>query len=118
MLVDNGSLYVGGRFSNAGGIPEADGVARWDGSFWHAVGPNAPPSGVDAIGIYNGELHAVGVFGVDRFNGTTWISYPNPGSVQHFTSHGGDLYIGGDFTGPAGTRVSRWNGAAWEPVGA
>ncbi len=34
----NGTLYVGGQFGNAGGIPAADHIVAWDGA-WHALGP-------------------------------------------------------------------------------
>ncbi len=29
---ENSHLYVGGRFTNAAGIAEADDIARWDGT--------------------------------------------------------------------------------------
>ena len=34
-----GQLYVGGVFHNAGGDPNADYIARWNGTNWEAVGP-------------------------------------------------------------------------------
>ena len=37
-LATNGSaLYVGGRFTQAGGV-NAEGIAKWDGTHWSAVG--------------------------------------------------------------------------------
>src|SRR5262245_36972647 len=32
------NLYIGGSFTDAGGIGAADRLARWDGNAWHAVG--------------------------------------------------------------------------------
>jgi hypothetical protein len=31
-------LYIGGRFSSAGGVSDADNIARWDGAAVHAIG--------------------------------------------------------------------------------
>src|SRR5690349_6598508 len=31
-------LYVGGDFTNAGGLPNADHIAKWNGSSWSAIG--------------------------------------------------------------------------------
>src|SRR5690606_32420566 len=53
----DGSVYVGGEFTEAGGTP-ANGVAWWDGAAWHALG-----DGVD------GEVHAL-AFGPD---GTLYV---------------------------------------------
>ena len=38
MVVFGNDIYVGGDFTDAGGLPEGDYVARWDGCQWHAVG--------------------------------------------------------------------------------
>ena len=32
-----GALYVGGKFTNAGGIANADRIATWNGSNWSAI---------------------------------------------------------------------------------
>ena len=36
-------IYVGGWFTNAGGNPNADYIARWDGSTWNALGSGPGP---------------------------------------------------------------------------
>ena len=33
-----GYLYVGGHFTNAGGIANADHIAKWTGSAWESLG--------------------------------------------------------------------------------
>ncbi len=38
LAVSGGDVYMGGFFTDAGGIPEADYVARWNGSSWSALG--------------------------------------------------------------------------------
>src|SRR5687768_246927 len=37
LLATPGALYVGGEFTDAGGIPGADRIATWSGSNWSAV---------------------------------------------------------------------------------
>ncbi|HEV8629040.1 MAG TPA: hypothetical protein VGV61_01900, partial [Thermoanaerobaculia bacterium] len=58
-----GSLYAGGGFTNAGGVP-ARNIARWNGSAWSAVG--AAPDGVDgavlALQSFGGYLNVGGAF--------------------------------------------------------
>ena len=88
----DGSLIVGGSLVTAGGVT-VNHIGRWDGAAWSAFG-----TGV------NGQVNAA-AFGPD-----------------------GALYIGGFFTGTsdydadAGTgtalsRVARWTGDSWEPLG-
>jgi hypothetical protein len=92
VVFDDGTgpaLYVAGEFFAAGGIL-ADGIARWDGETWTALG-----SGVDSI--YN--VRALAVF--DEGSGPA-------------------LFAAGDFTSIAGVsalHVARWNGTAWSAVG-
>jgi hypothetical protein len=83
------ALYVGGRYTTAGGQP-ANGIARWNGSSWFSMG-----SGL---------------------NGTSSAS-----SLAVFDDGGGPaLYMGGSFTSVGGTplsRIAKWNGSTWSPVG-
>lgn len=37
ITVSNGQVYVGGFFANAGGNPDADYIARYDGTNWYAL---------------------------------------------------------------------------------
>jgi hypothetical protein len=37
MIVYNGSLYVSGTFTVAGGTENAENIVRWDGSQWHKI---------------------------------------------------------------------------------
>lgn len=84
------SLYVGGAFNVAGGVP-AKGIARWNGSSWSALGAGLQ-SQVRALTSYddgsgNGpELYAGGFF---TLSGATEVS-----------------------------RVAKWNGASWSGLGA
>ena len=87
-----GTLYAGGQFINAAGIPQADHVAAFDGS-WHAMGSGSGAGG-GAVDDY----------------------------VRSLASNGTDVYIGTDSLNvasiPQADHVARWNGSAWSAVGA
>lgn len=88
----NGTLYAGGQFSNVAGIPAADHVASFNGS-WHALG-TGPSAGGGAVDDY----------------------------VRSLGSNGNDVYIGTDSVSVAGIaqadHVAKWNGSAWSALGA
>src|SRR4051794_17474704 len=41
LAVSAGALYVGGEFTDAGGLPDADRIAVWNGSAWSALRSSA-----------------------------------------------------------------------------
>ncbi|MCZ7652101.1 MAG: hypothetical protein M5U13_13445 [Thermoanaerobaculia bacterium] len=85
------ALYVGGSFSEAGGLP-AHGVARWDGAAWSALG------GFGSDGV-DGEVFGLAVF--------------DDGS-------GPALFVGGNFDSAGGLsaqNLAAWDGEAWRVVG-
>ncbi|MFM9995966.1 MAG: hypothetical protein ACKVU4_09205 [Phycisphaerales bacterium] len=90
-------LFVGGRFTHAGdGVP-AEGLARWDGSEWSAVGGGLTP--------FTGQFADVGAMEIFDDDG--------PGPRREA------LYVGGNFASAGGAfvnRVGRWDGASWEPL--
>lgn len=82
---------MGGRFTNAATVPEADRIARWNGSGWSALGSN---------GAGNGAL----------------TDY-----VHTLAVSGSDPYVGGAFANAAGIpeadRVAKWDGSGWSALG-
>lgn len=69
---DAGNLFASGKFQNAGGVPEADFVAKWDGVSWSALGSNGTGNGYferygdtksHALKWHDGTLY----IGVDEF---------------------------------------------------
>ena len=84
--VTPGGLYVGGKFTDAGGVDAADRIATWNGSNWNAVSSSTEQ-------IANGEVFAIAVSGGKVFAGGT------------FTNAGGS---GAD-------NLAVWDGASWEP---
>ncbi|MFG0285109.1 MAG: hypothetical protein ACF8R7_11855 [Phycisphaerales bacterium JB039] len=91
------ALFVGGQFKSAGappGIP-AEGLARWDGARWSAVGGGLATS-------------LPGTFA------KVWTM------AVYDDGRGPALYVGGSFTyadGKLANNIARWDGSAWEPVG-
>lgn len=141
---DDGSgdaLYIGGSFRNAGAV-EAEGIVRWDGSEFSAVGdypglwvralvthddgtgPKLYAAGSDGIVLPSGAYSA-GV--VACWDGTQWTSLGGAfnGEVHSLAvfddGSGAKLYAGGNFTtigGLAATRLARWDGQSWSSIGA
>jgi hypothetical protein len=141
VLVDGDQVYVGGDFTHIGGI-SANGIARWDGRRWRALG-NAHGDGmrarVTALAMYQGQLHAAGVLrrpGIAtatgepllRWDGTSWSAVGQPPltpglpSIRAMREWRGELYIGGVFANSPSDPFStvallRWNGTRWsEPA--
>jgi hypothetical protein len=75
---------VGGRFANAGGDPDADKIARWDGSTWHALG--------DGLDQYTDTVYGIAVSGPGVYVG---------GEIRN---------AGGDQNAD---NIVRWDGSAW-----
>ncbi len=115
-------LYVGGGFTNAGGDPNADLIAKWDGTQWSALGTAPLGSGsVLAIAHYGGKIYAGGNFqdaggnpdadNLAVFDGTSWAPFcDTPGrmgptvslQVNALQVIGTTLYVGGGFQNGAG----------------
>jgi len=113
---DGNALYVGGSFTDAGGIASADHIAKWNGSTWSGF---APLNGdVLAIAFAGGKLIVGGTFTdasgnpdadfLARWNGSTWEPVCNAvgsafnGNVNALQVIGSTLYVGGAFVGGAG----------------
>ena len=127
----SGDVYVGGRFTMAGGVP-ASRIARWDGTTWHALGSGVNDD-VVAIGVSSSDDVYVGGFfsqaggnpaeRIAHFDGATWD--PMDGGANDFVEDiaidsNGDVYAAGFFTeigGVTTTGIARWDGANWNSVG-
>jgi RHS repeat-associated protein len=127
-LTGNGDLYVGGTFTNAGGVALRN-VARWDGAQWHPLGQgafNGVNSSVEALALHGNDLYAGGAFSesggftanrIARWNGQFWTplgagpSNGVNGLVLALAADDVSLYVGGLFTragGLAATNLARW----------
>ena len=87
------ALYVGGRFTSIDGV-SASRIAKWDGSRWTALG-----SGLTGPGV------TPSVMAMAAFDDGT----------------GEALYVAGQTFDTAGgvsvSRIARWDGSSWSPVG-
>lgn len=131
---DNGNLYVGGTFTNAGGDPNADSIAKWDGSTWSNITPNGAAFGGCSSLIFdlNGDLYAGGSFAlidgvaavrIAKWDGTTWTplgSGANSSVLTLEVDSQNNLYAGGFFTSMGGVantnRIAKWDGTVWTPL--
>lgn len=131
------TLYVGGNFMNAAGIPEADYLARWNGSAWSAVGSDGGAFNdvVNAIAIAGSNVYVGGYFydaagiaeadAIVTWNGSAWSALGGTAAIAGFVSaivvSGANVYVGGTFTDAAGIaeadNVAKWNGTAWSALG-
>jgi hypothetical protein len=86
-------VYVGTDASNIAAIPEADHVARWDGS-WHAMGSGTGPL-------------------------KGWL--PASTEIDALAGQGSNLFVAGTFLNangdPRADNVAFFDGSAWHPVG-
>jgi hypothetical protein len=125
-----GELYVGGALTSAGGIPVAR-LARWDGQSWSAVGAGLPNvAWVATMIVYGGELWVAssipasggGLIGrIDRWDGQQWTFVMTISDTpMSLALHQGEMYLGGTLVlgGQTVSRVTRWTGTFWAPVGA
>lgn len=128
-------IFVGGHFSNAGGLP-ANYIAMWDGSSWFTwmegseTGMN---NIVSALAVdHNGDLYAGGYFTsagevpanhVARWDGKEWKTLADGVNAAVHTlalDNNGGLYAGGDFTAAgdiAANYIARWDGTTWSALG-
>ena len=112
-----GILYVGGAFTNAGGVANADHLAKWNGAAWSAVNGSVTLNGaVDAIAYHLGHIYVGGQFTnvannpninfLAEWTGTSWKSpcsgtNPITAQVAALQIIGNTLYVGGAFSNGA-----------------
>jgi hypothetical protein len=121
LTVTPGVLYVGGEFTDAGGNPNADRIATWNGSSWEAVSSSTEQienGRVSDIAVSGGKVYAGGTFTnagdhpdadfLAVWDGTTWEPFCDAtgpafgGNVTSLQIIGQTLYVGGTFQNGAG----------------
>jgi len=142
LTVFNDALFVGGSFESAGGVI-ANGVARWDGRAWSALGDGISgdvtwaaafaefdDGSGDQPALYVGGFFtgagAVSANNIAKWDGAEWSPLGeglnhSVGAIAVFDDGDGpDLYVGGFFTSAGGVtadRIARWDGNSWSAVG-
>ena len=132
LAVSGNDLYAGGDFTTAGGIA-ANGIAKWNGSSWTALG-SGMDGDVRALAVSGSDVYAGGGFktaggstanSIAKWNGSSWtalgsgIGGDDP-SVSALAVSGSDVYAAGAFTtagGSAANSIAKWNGSSWSALG-
>jgi hypothetical protein len=127
-------VYVGGVFTNAGGV-SANCIARWNGSSWSALGSGVSGvvnnTWVNAIAVNGTNVYVGGRFttagsgaasNIAKWNGSSWSALGTGmnGYVDAIAVSGSNVYVGGSFTsagGASANRVAKWNGSSWSALG-
>lgn len=116
-----GHLYIGGSFASASG-DTVNGICRWDGADYYALGSGFASGTVRAIEVKSGKVYAAGDVantGVQMWNGSAWtdleVSFDDYVYSLAFSVYG-PLYAAGVSTPGAATicAFDRWNGASWQ----
>jgi hypothetical protein len=133
LAVSGNDLYVGGYFTNAGGIL-ANRIAKWDGNSWSALGSgmNGGVFGLAAIGsdVYaGGDFNSAGGIAaarIARWNGSNWtaVGLGLDSVVFAVVASGSDLIAGGNFVTATNSNnqvitvnsIARWDGNNWTPL--
>ena len=136
LAVSGSDVYVGGGFRDAAGIADADSLARWDGSAWHAIGSSiGGGSFVSALAVSGPDLYVGGDFrngaGIPgnnylaRWDGSGWHAVGDTralrSEVYTLLADGSSILAGGYFDDvgdiSAADKLARWDGSAWHAVG-
>ena len=138
----DGKIYVGGNFTNAGGVAAADYIARWNpvSEEWEAVGvPNTGAASINTVSCLDfdasGNLYVGGIFtnfgdvaAADYFakwNGTNWTALGSGIDSQVYDieiSPSGIIYICGGFETAGGdtncNRIAYYDTGSsnWKPL--
>ncbi len=144
MTTDGTNLYVGGSFTNCGGVLITN-VAKWDGTNWSALGGGIGylnslfDSFVTVVLWQNGQLYAAGSFtnagtvaaaNLARWDGSTWSpvgggisgggGFLTGAVVNDLQFVGNDLYVAGTFTTVGGNvsalNIAKWDGSSWSAL--
>jgi hypothetical protein len=127
LVVSGTNLYAGGSFAAVGGVP-ANGIAKWDGSTWSALGSGVSTYGggglgtVYALAVSGTHLYAGGVFTtaggvaanyIAQWDGSAWSALGSGmnNTVAALALSWTNLYAGG-WGG-----VAKWDGSTWSPLG-
>jgi hypothetical protein len=135
VLAVGNDIYVAGAFERAGGVL-VNGIAKWNGSAWSALGSGLGNGSIAALAHQDGVLLAGGLFGtigsvnahrIARWKGNTWTGLDQTNSSEDdvngiAAAANGVFYVVGDFEtlgGLRGNNIVRWyeRETRWRTVG-
>jgi trimeric autotransporter adhesin len=134
LATDGTNIYLGGKFTEVGGVANTQFLAKWDGTSWSPVGTgisggNVNFNSVNALSYNGGSLYIGSNFEnmnnisdadyILKWNGTNYEAVGNSngymGAVFDIDfSPSGELHIGGEFVQG---RIAKFNGTSWEIIG-
>ena len=136
LAADDGSIYIVGAFTNVDSVSNTQGIARWTGAGWEAVGTGLNGSASDIVKDAAGNIYVCGSFtlagGVSGtvsmayWDGSTWNAMGSgvtgAGSVSTMSySPDGLLYAGGTFSEMDSvtntSKIAYWDGSTWHAMG-
>jgi hypothetical protein len=131
ITVSGSDVYVGGGFTQAGGVAIPNGIAKWNGTNWSALGTDIIPSGVQAIAVIGSDVYVAGGFArvgslsvknIAKWNGSSWsaLGAGLDASVTALAVVGKNLYATGNFATAGGISVNHiamWDGSNWSDLG-
>ncbi|MEK7951317.1 beta strand repeat-containing protein [Luteolibacter soli] len=136
LAVSGTTLYAGGNFSLAGGLP-VNGMAKWDGSAWSSLGAGSVNGYINALAVNGTTLYAAGnvsqtgglpgitgyIAQMDLATGV-WSGLGTPGPsgsrgvnlpIRALALRGTKLYVGGYFSKVlAGAEMPASSIALWD----
>lgn len=120
----NGSLYVAGEFSNAGGM-NANSIAKWDGNSWSPLIDSSIGNGILTMTVYHNSLYVGGIFHIDsgtticnnvaKWNGVNWSPVVN-GTTNYVIGSAvfqNNLYIASSNSNSGDSLIAKWNDTTW-----
>jgi len=125
LLSIGNELYVGGLFTEAGGV-NAKNIAKWDGSTWSSLG-NGTSGYVNALAADANSIYASGSFtdyiNIVKWDGTNWLGVGDAFELPFFPTSllvmKGNLYAGGCYGCPNSKDyyIAKWDGNSWIEIG-
>lgn len=138
LIVDDDKLYVGGKFTHAGGT-EVNNIAVWniESETWSALGEgiNGDQSEVYTMTKVDNKLYVGGSFteagstsveNIAYWDGNQWLamnlglSKSSLAKVKKVFEHNGSILAGGSFTNSGKTPIKNlaiWDGSSWAEFG-
>ncbi len=114
----DGTLYVGGDFSQVGSV-SANGIAAWSGGAWSTVGGSNLGAVLLVASNKDGWIDAYGAAGYQQWNGTAWSNMQNnqDNLVDAMAmDSSGDLFIAHS-TGTPSPDLYEWNTSGYAYLG-
>lgn len=105
-------LYVGGGFTDAGGISIADHIVRWTGLGWSDLGSNG------SVGALNGDVFSLAALGLGLFVGGSFTDAGGIATTDYVASFIGATWagLGSDGAGN-GALPDQYSPSRWAVVG-